>query len=172
MHAEDEEPRFPLSFAGSVLYWNGGEFRGTSDDAPTVRPQVNPDVALKAAVDVRLAEHLSLGLSALATAPRDGTRIPLAQICASARLPFEVTREVTIEPGFEMGWRLLQEARESLGAPVQGLALDADVRLVVDKDLGVIPFCEFGFLSQPTGRTDNLTVVFSPIMFVGGGLLF
>lgn len=167
----EEEPRFPVAFSGSALYWNGGEFRATRSGSPTLRPEVGPDLALKIAVDVALADHLEVGATALATAPRDGLEVPLAQAALAARAPFRIGREVVIEPGLEVGWRVLQEARDVLGRS-SGLALDADVRLSVDKDLGVVPFCEFGFLSQPSGGRGGLTVVFSPIMFVGGGLRF
>ena len=169
-HAEDPEP-LPLTFAASALYWNGGEFKAMRDDAPTIRPSVNPDLLLKGAVDLGLFEHFALGAALLVGIPRDGFRPAVVQATAALRFPFEVSNEVAIVPAAEAGWRMLQEAYDTLGR-VQGLALDFDVRLSVDKDLGVVPFCEFGFLSQPFGGRGGLSLVFSPTMFVGGGLLF
>lgn len=169
MRAEEDES-LPLNFAASGLYWNGGEIRASRDGAPTRRPHLNPNLIVKAAVDLRLAEHFAIGVSTAAAAPRDGMRLALAQASLAWRFPFEVSREVAIEPALETGWRMLQEDYDSLGR-VHGFAFDAVVRLMVDKDIGVVPFCEFGFLSQPRGGRDDLRVIFTPTMFVGAGLL-
>lgn len=167
----DDEEGIPVSFSASALYWNGGEIRATRDHAPTRRPYLNPDLVLKLATDVGILEHFAVGISAAAAAPRDGFRPAFAQASVAWRFPFEVSREVAIEPALETGWRMLQEDYDSLGR-VHGFAFDAVVRLAVDKDIGVVPFAEFGFLSQPWGGRDDLSVVFTPTMFVGGGLRF
>lgn len=161
----------PIDFSASVLYWNGGELKTYRTDVPAWRPHVHPDFILKGAVDYRLREHFALGIAAAVAGPRDDFRPAFVQSGCALRFPFEVSNEVAIVPAVETGWRMMQEVRDSLGT-VHGFALDASVRLSVDKDLGVVPFCEFGFLSQPFGGGGDLTVVFSPTMFVGGGLRF
>lgn len=168
--AEEREP-LPIDWSASVLYWNGGELKTYRTREQAWRPEVRPDAVLKGAVDYRLWEHFAFGVAVAVAAPRDDFRPAFVQSGCALRFPFEISSEVAIVPGVETGWRMMQEVHDSLGT-VHGFALDANVRLSVDKDLGVVPFCEFGFLSQPFGGRGDLTVIFSPTMFVGGGLQF
>ncbi len=82
---------------------------------------------------------------------------------------FFISPQMAVKPGLNIGYR--KTSVEGLD-DIDGMGLNLSVELQYMMSNNYIVFFEGGFLSQPTGGNDVVSVTWAPIIYVAAGICF
>jgi hypothetical protein len=78
--------------------------------------------------------------------------------------------QFAIKPGLNVGYRSLSS--DDADAEADGLAVNLSVEFQYHLANGVIPYIDFGFLSQPVGGNSNFDITWGPILHLTVGIAY
>lgn len=100
------------------------------------------------------------------------------ELGVALKAKFMLSPDLAMKPGLNIGYR--NSSRDSVAGydspgddlSADGLGLNLSVEFQFALDGGYIFFADAGFLSQPTGGTDEADVTWAPIFYLCAGIVF
>ena len=99
----------------------------------------------------------------------DGYDITMFEFGVSIKPRFFINEDLAIKPGLNIGYRSLSGEEED--AEADGLGVNLSVEVQKSLETMILSF-EGGFLSQPVGGNEWISISWAPIMYLGAGLTF
>lgn len=159
-------------FGISANLWTSGDIYLARWDVDVTKEDA---LLLHVFYDAYLVEKLSMGIYghyASVSLASSSTSVSMYEIGMTIKPRFIIADgAVAIKPALHLGYRTSGSDDPDLDG-MNAMGLDASVQVQINTQGVVIPFFEFGFLSQPTGGVSGITdITWAPIIYVGAGVV-
>lgn len=152
-------------FGFTLGYWMSGDVTAGGGTG-----EKESSFLLRGFVDAYLMPKFAMG-AYLNFSPIDqyGYSITMIEFGVSLKPRFFMNDEFAIKPGLNIGYRTLSGEDEE--AEADGLGVNLSVEVQKAMETMILSF-EGGFLSQPVGGNEWVSISWAPIMYLGVGLTF
>ena len=154
-----------IAFSGNI--W----FPGTID-VEGVDVDKNLGFLIRGFIDSYVAAQIAFGAYINLAQPeveRGGTSESVDMYEFGVSIKYKVA-SMPLKIGLNIGYRIMES--DYFNDDVDGMGLNLSVEYQLGSPGSFRPFIEAGFLSQPTGGNDAVSVSWAPIIYAGAGIVF